>query len=160
MLTKQVKDKSKPNQKETRDLRRNEAKHVEKRTKANKIVGGIQAPVQEAKTKGNIKTYKYLDCCIYRVSHLCGRGTLSAEKLPLFAALLGNDYIARSAFRNFFAAGMGKAGRSRKLKQQQKRIQVILKWLKEETAESALAKVLSRLKKVRFLSKIPFGSFI
>ncbi|XP_017021970.1 protein asteroid [Drosophila kikkawai] len=146
VLTKQVKDKSKAHQ-ESRDLRRNEAKHVEKRTKANKIVGGIQAPAQVDRPKGNTKTYKYLDCCIYRVSHLCGRGTLSAEKLPLFAALLGNDYIARSAFRNFFAVGMGKAGRSRKLKQQQKRIQVILKWLKEETAETALAKVLSRLKK-------------
>ncbi|XP_016997810.2 protein asteroid [Drosophila takahashii] len=143
VLTKQVKDK----QKDSRDLRRNEAKNVEKRTKANKIVTGIQNSEQRASPKGSTKTYKYLDCCIYRVSHLCGRSTLSPEKLPLFAALLGNDYIARGAFKNFFAAGMGKAGRSRKLKIQQKRIQVILTWLKEETAESALAKVLSRLKK-------------
>ncbi|KAH8413244.1 hypothetical protein KR009_009115 [Drosophila setifemur] len=145
VLTKQVKDKSK--QKEPRDLRRNEAKHMEKRTKANKIMAGIETPSKIVSPKGNTKTYKYLDCCIYRVEHLCGRGTLSPEKLPLFAALLGNDYIARSAFRNFFASGMGKAGRSRKLKQQQKRIQVTLKWLKDETAESAMSKVLSRLKK-------------
>jgi len=148
VLTKQVKDKSNGKQKDSRDLRRNEAKNVEKRTKANKIVSGMQTSEQAAIPKGNTKTYKYLDCCIYRVSHLCGRSTLSPEKLPLFAALLGNDYIARGAFKNFFAAGMGKAGRSRKLKIQQKRIAVILTWLKEETAESALAKVLSRLKKV------------
>ncbi|XP_016992037.2 protein asteroid [Drosophila rhopaloa] len=147
VLTKQVKDKKNHKQKDSRDLRRNEAKNVEKRTKSNKIVGGIQTSEQVASPKGNTKTYKYLDCCIYRVSHLCGRSTLSPEKLPLFAALLGNDYIARSAFKNFFASGLGKAGRSRKLKIQQKRIQVILTWLKEETAESALAKVLSRLKK-------------
>ncbi|XP_039479645.1 protein asteroid [Drosophila santomea] len=147
VLTKQVKDQNNSNQKDNRDLRRCEAKHVEKRTRANKILAGIQTTEQTASPKGNSKTYKYLDCCIYRVSHLCGRGTLSPEKLPLFAALLGNDYIARSAFKNFFASGMGKAGRSRKLKLQQKRIQVILTWLKEETAESALAKVLSRLKK-------------
>ncbi|XP_052852767.1 LOW QUALITY PROTEIN: protein asteroid [Drosophila gunungcola] len=147
VLTKQVKAKNNHKQKDSRDLRRNEAKNVEKRTKANKIVAGIQASEEVTSPKGNTKTYKYLDCCIYRVSHLCGRSTLSPEKLPLFAALLGNDYIARSAFKNFFAAGMGKAGRSRKLKIQQKRIQVILTWLKEETAESALAKVLSRLKK-------------
>ncbi|XP_037711473.1 protein asteroid [Drosophila subpulchrella] len=147
VLTKQVKDKNNGKQKDSRDLRRNEAKNVEKRTKANKIVAGIQTSEQTAIPKGNTKTYKYLDCCIYRVSHLCGRSTLSPEKLPLFAALLGNDYIARGAFKNFFAAGMGKAGRSRKLKIQQKRIAVILTWLKEETAESALAKVLSRLKK-------------
>ncbi|EDX03288.1 GD23065 [Drosophila simulans] len=147
VLTKQVKNKNSSNQKDSRDLRHCEAKNVKKRTRANKIVAGIQTAEQTASPKGNSKTYKYLDCCIYRVSHLCGRGTLSPEKLPLFAALLGNDYIARSAFKNFFAAGMGKAGRSRKLKLQQKRIQVILTWLKEETAESALAKVLSRLKK-------------
>ncbi|XP_017107051.2 protein asteroid [Drosophila bipectinata] len=147
VLTKQIKDKS--NQKKSRDLRRNEAKHVEKRTKANKILNGIQTASKTTPSKPNVKTYKYLDCCIYRVEHLCGRGTLSPEKLPLFAALLGNDYIARSAFRNFFASGMGKAGRSRKLKQQQKRIQVTLKWLKEETSETALAKVLSRLKKTQ-----------
>ncbi|XP_017061126.1 protein asteroid [Drosophila ficusphila] len=147
VLTKQVKAKNNHKQKDSRDLRKNEAKNVEKRTKANKIVNGIQTSEQAAAPKEITKTYKYLDCCIYRVSHLCGRGTLSPEKLPLFAALLGNDYIARSAFKNFFASGLGKAGRSRKLKLQQKRIQVILTWLKEETSETALDKVLSRLKK-------------
>ncbi|XP_064551432.1 protein asteroid [Drosophila montana] len=142
VLTKQ---RSKAKAETPRQLRRHEAKHVEKRTKANKIVSGITSQVTG---KTSAKTsYKYLDCCIYRVEHLCGRGALSPEKLPLFAALLGNDYIARSAFRNFFAAGMGKAGRSRKLRKQQRRIRVILQWLREQTAESALAKVLSRLKK-------------
>ncbi|SPP79901.1 protein asteroid [Drosophila guanche] len=147
VLTKQLKAHSKP--KDARDLRRAQAKHMEKRAKANKIVGGMQSttPGAAAPPAKPGKTYNYLDCCIYRVEHLCGRGTLSAEKLPLFAALLGNDYIARSAFRNFFAAGMGKAGRSKKLKQQQRRIRVTLQWLRGETAESALGKVLSRLKK-------------
>ncbi|XP_030565468.1 protein asteroid [Drosophila novamexicana] len=132
-----------------RTLRRHEAKHVEKRTKAHKILSGrTSQEVTAKKPEYAVKSsYKYLDCCIYRVEHLCGRGALSPEKLPLFAALLGNDYIARSAFRNFFAAGMGKAGRSRKLRKQQRRIRVILQWLREQTAESALDKVLSRLKK-------------
>ncbi|KAH8412098.1 hypothetical protein KR222_010861 [Zaprionus bogoriensis] len=134
-------------------LRRNEAKHVEKRTKSNRIVAGIKAPAAAAARDAG-KAYKYLDCCIYRVQHLCGRGALSPEKLPLFAALLGNDYIARSAFRNFFDVGMGKAGRSRKLRQQQRRIRVILQWLRDQTAESALAKVLSRLKKPQRLSLV------
>ncbi|EDW77836.1 uncharacterized protein Dwil_GK24697 [Drosophila willistoni] len=145
LITLTVKVLTKQRKTQPRDLRRQEAKHVEKRTKAHKIMTGIQQS-----TTGEVKkpgSYKYLDCCIYRVEHLCGRGALSAEKLPLFAALLGNDYIARSAFRNFFDAGMGKAGRSRKLKKQQRRIRVILQWLKTETAESALSKVLSRLKK-------------
>ncbi|KAM8717263.1 hypothetical protein ACLKA7_004032 [Drosophila subpalustris] len=129
-----------------RKLKQHEAKHVEKRTKSHKIVSGIKTSSPESPAKTG-KTYNYLDCCIYRVEHLCGRGALSPEKLPLFAALLGNDYIARSAFRNFFAVGLGKAGRSRKLKQQQRRIRVILQWLREQTAEAALDKVLSRLKK-------------
>ncbi|XP_030382858.1 protein asteroid [Scaptodrosophila lebanonensis] len=130
---------------QTRVLRRNEARRMEKLTKANKIISGIQKPEERPESK-RPRTYKYLDCCIYRVEHLCGNGALSPEKLPLFAALLGNDYIARSAFRNFFATGLGKAGRSRKMKQQQRRIRVILQWLRQETSESALAKVLSRLK--------------
>ncbi|EDW12985.1 protein asteroid [Drosophila mojavensis] len=145
VLTKRLKE-----QPRDRSLRRHEVKHVAKRTKANKILSAITTtPTANgtAKSEKSFKTYKYLDCCIYRVEHLCGRGTLSAEKLPLFAALLGNDYIARSAFSNFFAVGMGKAGRSRKLKKQQRRIRIILQWLRDQTAESALEKVLSRLKK-------------
>ncbi|XP_034471840.1 protein asteroid [Drosophila innubila] len=144
VLTKQRKQSG--SQSHNRRLRQHEAKHVEKRTKSHKIMSGIKTAFSESPAKAG-KTYKYLDCCIYRVEHLCGRGALGPEKLPLFAALLGNDYIARSAFRNFFAAGLGKAGRSRKLKQQQRRIRVILQWLREQTAESALNKVLSRLKK-------------
>ncbi|KAH8377942.1 hypothetical protein KR093_008053 [Drosophila rubida] len=144
VLTKQKKPAKQ--QQQQQKLRQHQAKHMEKRTKSNKILAGISSENSPAKSQPG-KTYKYLDCCIYRVEHLCGRGALSPEKLPLFAALLGNDYIARSAFRNFFAAGMGKAGRSRKLKQQQRRIRVILQWLKEQSAESALHKVLSRLKK-------------
>ncbi|XP_030240501.1 protein asteroid isoform X2 [Drosophila navojoa] len=150
-LTVRVLTKRQKEQPRDRSLRRHEVKHVNKRTKANKILSAITTTPANgtAKSVKSIKTYKYLDCCIYRVEHLCGRGTLSAEKLPLFAALLGNDYIARSAFSNFFAVGMGKAGRSRKLKKQQRRIRIILQWLRDQTAESALEKVLSRLKKTQ-----------
>lgn len=131
-----------------RKLRKNEAKRVEKLTKANRIVSDIQVNNIEKRAPKKGKTYKFLDCCIYRIEHLIARRSLCKEKLPLFAALLGNDYIARSCFKNFFAAGMGKVGRSRKVQRQQKRIQVILQWLKDETVESALSKILSRLRKV------------
>ncbi|XP_054743454.1 protein asteroid [Anastrepha obliqua] len=131
-----------------RKLRKNEAKRVEKLTKANRIVGDIQVNNVERRAPKKGQTYKFLDCCIYRIEHLIARRSLCKEKLPLFAALLGNDYIARSSFKNFFAAGMGKIGRSRKVQRQQKRIQVILQWLKDETVESALRKILSRLRKL------------
>lgn len=97
VLTKQRKQTSTQEQ-PTRQLRRNEAKHVEKRTKSNKILSGMKSADAKTTKRSSAKSsYKYLDCCIYRVHHLCGRGALSAEKLPLFAALLGNDYIARWA---------------------------------------------------------------
>nr|XP_014103108.1 protein asteroid [Bactrocera oleae] len=132
-----------------RKLRKNEAKRVEKLTKANRIVSEIQVNNIEKRAPKKGKTYKFLDCCIYRIEHLIARRSLCKEKLPLFAALLGNDYIGRSCFKNFFAAGMGKVGRSRKVQRQQKRIQVILQWLKDETVESALSKILSRLRKIQ-----------
>ncbi|XP_039951795.1 protein asteroid [Bactrocera tryoni] len=132
-----------------RKLRKNEAKRVEKLTKANRIVSEIQVNNIEKRAPKKGKTYKFLDCCIYRIEHLIARRSICKEKLPLFAALLGNDYIGRSCFKNFFAAGMGKVGRSRKVQRQQKRIQVILQWLKDETVESALSKILSRLRKVQ-----------
>lgn len=98
-LTVRVLTKRQKEQPRERSLRRHEVKHVTKRTKANKILSAITTPTTPSngtdKSGKSFKTYKYLDCCIYRVEHLCGRGTLSAEKLPLFAALLGNDYIAR-----------------------------------------------------------------
>ena len=132
-----------------RRLRKNEARHMEKRTKAQQVLGEIKVDNVQKKASKKGQTYKFLDCCMYRIENLIGRsGALSKEKLPLFAALLGNDYIARSSFKNFFAAGLGKSGRSRKMKQQQKRIKVILMWLRNETLESALEKILVRLKKV------------
>ncbi|XP_011190457.1 protein asteroid [Zeugodacus cucurbitae] len=132
-----------------RKLRKNEAKRVEKLTKANRIVSDIRVNNIEKRAPKKGKTYKFLDCCIYRIEHLIARRSLCKEKLPLFAALLGNDYIARSSFKNFFATGLGKVGRSRKVQGQQKRIQVILQWLKDETVESALSKILSRLPKLQ-----------
>ncbi|XP_067623426.1 protein asteroid [Eurosta solidaginis] len=132
-----------------RSLRKNEAKHMEKLTKSNRIVGDIKVNNIQKNAPKKGKTYKFLDCCIYRIEHLIERRSLSKEKLPLLAALLGNDYIARSRFRNFFAAGMGKVGRSRKVQRQQKRIQVILRWLKEQTVQSAMRQILSRLRKAQ-----------
>ncbi|XP_075153517.1 protein asteroid-like [Haematobia irritans] len=86
---------------------------------------------------------------MYRIENLISRGSLSKEKLPLFAALLGNDYISRSAFHNFFLSGMVKGGRSRSKKSnaQQRRIKGVIQWLRTETAESAMMKIVSRLQK-------------
>lgn len=138
---------------EVRKLRKNEAKKVDKRTRGNRIMNEIVVDNQEK--SGKRVSYKYLDCCMYRIENLIARGSLSKEKLPLFAAMLGNDYISRSCFKNFFQTGMGKMGRSRKTTQQsQRRIKAILQWLKTETGETALNKIMTRLQKVRIITII------
>ncbi|XP_073822485.1 single-strand DNA endonuclease protein asteroid isoform X2 [Musca autumnalis] len=145
--TKTYKEKEKQNNEDNgRKLRKTEAKKLEKRTKNERVMDTIVVDNKEKKLRKG-KTYKYLDCCMYRVENLISRGSLSKEKLPLFAALLGNDYISRSAFRNFYMSGMVKIGRGRKPNHQQRRIRLILKWLKDETAESAMNKIMSRLQK-------------
>lgn len=131
----------------SRRLRQNEAKKFQKRTKANRILSEIQVDAVEKRTALKGKSYKYLDCCIYKIENLIARDSLSKEKLPLFAALLGNDYISSSSFKNFFAS-VGKSKRNRKLKQQQRRIITIIHWLKHETAQSALQKIMARLRMV------------
>lgn len=131
---------------ENTKLTKSSAKHLEKRSKAHKIIKTIEVSADDRNAPKTGKTYKYLDCCLYKIEHLVEGGKLSREKLPLFAVLLGNDYIARGTFSAFFAhikqRGMGK-NKSRI----QKRVQKILQWLRHETVDSALEKILCSMKK-------------
>lgn len=94
------------------------------------------------------KTYYYIDCSLYTLSNLVNSKGLSNDMIPLFAVLIGNDYIQGSLFRKFFAnISMKETGK--KTSQQGKRIVAILLWLKNQTLESAITKVLSRVEKNR-----------
>lgn len=98
------------------------------------------APIDSA---GSLK-YNYLDCCLYKIENLVG-GQLKDDMLPLFAALLGNDYVNRKLFKKFYdKISLKKCGGKRDTKQQ-RRIIALLKWLQHETLESAITKVLARL---------------
>ncbi|XP_037042414.1 protein asteroid [Bradysia coprophila] len=93
----------------------------------------------------NPATYNFLDCCIYSVSNLV-RNQLQANMLPLFATLLGNDYINGRLFRKFYAnVSMKNIGK--RSSPQQRRIVGLLRWLQKETVDSAIVKVLSRFEK-------------
>lgn len=93
----------------------------------------------------NPAAYHFLDCCIYSVSNLV-RNQLEANMLPLFATLLGNDYINGRLFRKFYAnVSMKNIGK--RSSPQQRRIVGLLRWLQNETIDSAIAKVLSRFEK-------------
>ncbi|XP_055919069.1 protein asteroid [Eupeodes corollae] len=142
--------KKKVSQKGVRDenstLTKSSVKHMEKRAKSQKIIKGIEVDAEDRNAPKTGKTYKYLDCCMYKIENLIERGSLSREKLPLFAALLGNDYIHRAAFKTFFAQ-MKQKGMGKRTTKIQKRIRKILQWLKHETLDSALEKIVGTLKK-------------
>lgn len=59
---------------ETRKLRKNEAKKVDKRTRGNRVMDTIVVDNKEKPKKG--KSYKYLDCCMYRIENLIARGSI------------------------------------------------------------------------------------
>ncbi|XP_035772950.1 protein asteroid-like [Anopheles albimanus] len=91
-------------------------------------------------------TYDYLDCCLYTIENLIGPNErLGREMIPLFAVLLGNDYIERKVLEGFYRSI--KSGRSnRKISQQQRRIKVILKWLQNHTLQSAIRTIVNQIR--------------
>lgn len=96
--------------------------------------------------RSEFKAYKYMDCCVYTIRNLVGGRGVTDDMLPLFATLLGNDYIKSFVFRKFYA-NLSKKNIGKQNSQQQRRIIAVLRWLRSETLESALTKVLDRVEK-------------
>lgn len=91
-------------------------------------------------------TYNYLDCCIYTIENLT-EGSLDNDMLPLFAIMLGNDFISRRWFSKFFRnVSKRKVKKGKSLSPQQKRIHTLLAWLQHETLYSAIKKILECVK--------------
>lgn len=88
-----------------------------------------------------------LQCKLYKVEYLTENfGGLKKEMLPLLATLLGNDYVEKRVFNKFFS--QLKLPKSKKCKNEQQRsIHGIFKWLQNESLDSALSKILGRVKK-------------
>ncbi|XP_022914273.1 protein asteroid [Onthophagus taurus] len=92
--------------------------------------------------------YKYVECKIYRVDYFLREyGGIKKECLPLLATLLGNDYIKASVFNNFYKHL--KLGKRNGKNDQQRRIKAVIEWLRNEDFESALRKILGRVKQFR-----------
>lgn len=88
----------------------------------------------------------YIECKIYSVEHFLSRfDGLNKDMLPLIAALLGNDYIKRSVFKKFYE-NLNIPPKSKK-NHLERRVSVVLNWLQNETFQSALFRVLDRMKK-------------
>ncbi|XP_058120919.1 protein asteroid [Anopheles ziemanni] len=95
------------------------------------------------------ETYYYLDCCMYTIDNLIGPDVrLAKDMIPMFAVLLGNDYIERKVLAPFYSTiSIGRANRA--TSKQYKRIKIILKWLQNHTIQSATRTILSHVRQER-----------
>lgn len=116
-------------------------KNIHRKTK--KIVVETEAePGEEVQET----TYNYLDCCMYTIENLT-EGVLENDMLPLFAIMLGNDFISRKWFAKFFRNVSRRSVKKKKnLSPQQKKIYTLLNWLQHETLRSAIKKILDCVK--------------
>ncbi|XP_031623360.1 protein asteroid [Contarinia nasturtii] len=90
--------------------------------------------------------YYYMQCCAYQIANLAREKGLSKEMLPLFAILLGNDYVHTSIFKKFYMnVSMKKTGKNNT--KQGKRIVALLRWLQHETMSSAIEKIINHVEK-------------
>ncbi|CAH0700849.1 unnamed protein product [Spodoptera exigua] len=88
-----------------------------------------------------------LECKIFRVEYMLKNyGGLQEDLLPLLATLLGNDYVKKKVFRKFFYQ-MKLTKTRKKTNDQQKCIHSLFQWLQNETLETAIQKILGRLRK-------------
>ncbi|KAF6215630.1 hypothetical protein GE061_010386 [Apolygus lucorum] len=86
-------------------------------------------------------TNSKIRCKMFKNDQFLRHLNLDRSKLPLLAVVLGNDYIPRSEFRSFL--GQIKLDRSRQDSYSQKVIAGVIRWLKAESVETALQKILS-----------------
>lgn len=104
----------------------------------------LNLTLSKARCNGTVKYY--LGCEVYSVDHfLANFGGLDKSLLPLMATLLGNDYVSLSQFKKFY--NHVKLSKSKTKSKQQRRIAAIFEWLRKETFESAVTKILSHLRK-------------
>uniref|UniRef100_A0A182P3B8 XPG_I_2 domain-containing protein n=1 Tax=Anopheles epiroticus TaxID=199890 RepID=A0A182P3B8_9DIPT len=93
-----------------------------------------------------VEAYSYLDCCLYTIDNLIGpQNQLGKEMVPLFAVLLGNDYIERGVLRAFYEV-IRTGKKNRKINHQERRLKIILKWLQNHTFESATRAIIRHIK--------------
>lgn len=128
-----------------------EVEIMSKKQKGNKNVKRknkkITIELNDKDEKVEETQYNYLDCSIYTIENLTD-GFLDNDMLPLFAIMLGNDFISRRWFNKFYRNVRKRKGQKSKkhLSPQQKRIHSLLNWLQHETLYSAVKKILECVK--------------
>ncbi|KAG5876540.1 hypothetical protein JTB14_010311 [Gonioctena quinquepunctata] len=105
----------------------------------------IPLPTMKMKVKRSVRinpntqaktSYKYISCEIYKVINLLQYLGLEREKLPLLAAVIGNDYISGISISQLnlqMERGIQNIS--------QERIDILISWLCKETKQSAIKKL-------------------
>lgn len=108
----------------------------------------LYIPINTVTMECRKKQGKYvLECKLYRVERFLQKfGGMDKSLLPLVGTLLGNDYVNKNVFSNFFNQMKLPKKSSTKINDQQRTISALLHWLQPHTLESATARILSRLK--------------
>ncbi|XP_041975972.1 protein asteroid [Aricia agestis] len=86
-----------------------------------------------------------MKCKIFKVQNLTEHFEIKDDVLPLLAILLGNDYIEKRVFQKFFSQLKLKKFKKRN-NSQQRSIHTLFQWLQNETLETAIVKILGRVK--------------
>lgn len=96
--------------------------------------------------KQNNSVKYFLNCELFKMERLSSRlGGIDCRLLPLVSFLLGNDYVDPSVFNKFVEQIM--LSKFKKIVSQPAKLGSIFEWLKNETLESAITKMLKQLKK-------------
>jgi hypothetical protein len=126
----------------------NNSKSKKGREKMKKIVVQEKPRDNEPTTTTEVDTepesYYYMDCSIYQIENLVAQRKLKTEMVPLFATLIGNDYVERKMFRKFYS-GIKLPSHSKNNTPQQQRIEKMFEWLRHESLESAMHKIIDRI---------------
>lgn len=90
-----------------------------------------------------------IECKIYKIKYFIEHiGDITEDIMPLLATLLGNDFVQKKVFNKFFSQLKLPKGKN-KMNEQQRSIQAVIKWLKNETLDSAIEKVIGRVRKAQ-----------
>uniref|UniRef100_A0A182Q224 XPG N-terminal domain-containing protein n=1 Tax=Anopheles farauti TaxID=69004 RepID=A0A182Q224_9DIPT len=93
-----------------------------------------------------VEQYSYIDCCLYTIDNLIGPyERLGRDMIPLFAVLLGNDYIQKGVLKAFNAKMKAKDGKRSKGNRNERRLKLILKWLQGYTLHSATRAIIRHI---------------
>ncbi|XP_017772672.1 PREDICTED: protein asteroid [Nicrophorus vespilloides] len=94
----------------------------------------------------NDRTCSAIECKLYKVeTFLSALGAVDKSNMPLLATLLGNDYIKKSYFKKFYDQ-LKLVKKKSSQSELHRRIESVIKWLQDETYESAARKILGMIK--------------